>query len=395
MTRLRKVLLCSVLVLGLAACGGDSEGDAGDAEGSAETQTVENNGVELAVPRETHAGAPVEVSWSGPDNNNDYISVAEAGTGDAAYANYTRTRRGSPLTVRVPDTPGNYEIRYVTAENDEVLVRAPITVTDVEATFDAPSEVGAGSPIEVTWTGPDNPNDYVSIAEAGTGDAAYANYTRTRSGNPLTIRAPDTPGRYEIRYVMAQSDRVIGRAPVNVTAVEAAFDVADTLMVDTPVAINWTGPDNPNDYISIAEAGTGDGAYVNYERTRNGNPLTFRMPERPGRYELRYVMDQSDRIIARKPVTVLPLQATLRAPDTVDTGSGIEVGWIGPNGPDDFIAVAAPEAEAGQYESRALSRAGNPATVFAPGTAGAYELRYIWAEEDSVLARQPLTVQQP
>ena len=220
-------------------------------------------------------------------------------------------------------------------------------------------------------------------------------YTRTRSGNPLTIRAPVTPGRYEIRYVMAQSDRVIGRAPVNVTAVEAAFDVADTLMVDTPVAINWTGPDNPNDYISIAEAGTGDGAYVNYERTRNGNPLTFRMPERPGRYELRYVMDQSDRIIARKPVTVLPLQATLRAPDTVDTGSGIEVGWIGPNGPDDFIAVAAPEAEAGQYESRALSRAGNPATVFAPGTAGAYELRYIWAEEDSVLARQPLTVQQP
>ena len=102
MTRLRKVLLCSVLVPGLAACGGGSEGDAGDAEGSAETQTVENNGVELTVPRETHAGAPVEVSWSGPDNSSDYISVAEAGTGNAAYANYTRTRRGNPLTVQKP-----------------------------------------------------------------------------------------------------------------------------------------------------------------------------------------------------------------------------------------------------------------------------------------------------
>ena len=81
-------------------------------------------------------------------------------------------------------------------------------------------------------------------------------------------------------------------------------------------------------------------------------------------------------------------------PDTIDAGSGTEVQWTGPNGPDDFIAVAAPEAEADQYESRALSRAGNPATVFAPGEAGTYELRYIWAEEDSILARQPLTVQQ-
>lgn len=395
MMRLWNVLLCGVLVLSLAACGGGSDGDTGEAEGSAEMQTVENNGVQLEVPREVSAGAPVEVTWSGPDENNDYISVAEAGTDDDAYANYTRTRRGNPLTVRVPDTPGNYEIRYVAAENDEVLARAPLTVADVEATLDVPADIGAGAPIEIRWTGPDNPNDYISIAEQGTNDDAYADYTRTRRGNPLTVRAPDTPGSYEIRYVMAQSDRVIARSPVNVTTVEASFDVADTLMVDTPTEVNWTGPGNPNDYISIAEQGSEDGSYVNYTRTRQGNPLTIRTPERPGRYELRYVMAQSDRVIARKPLTIMPLQAILRAPDTVDAGSGIEVRWIGPNGPDDFIAVATPDAGPGQYESRALSRAGNPANVFAPGNPGTYELRYVWAEEDSILARRALTVQQP
>ncbi len=386
-------LISVVLVLILAACGGGSEGDTNAAGPSAEIQTVENNGVQLEVPREVSAGAPVEVTWSGPDNNNDYISVAEQGADDDAYVDYTRTRNGSPLTVRVPDTPGDYEIRYVAAENDEVVARAPLTVAEVESTLDAPSEIGAGAPIEVTWTGPDNPNDYISIAEQGTDDDAYADYTRTRNGSPLTVRAPDTPGRYEIRYVMAQSDRVIARSPVNVTAVEASFDVADTLMVDTPVELNWSGPDNPNDYISIAERGSDDGSYVNYERTRNGNPLTIRTPEQPGQYELRYVMDQSDRVIARKALTVMPLQAILRAPDTASAGSGIEVRWVGPNGPDDFIAVATPDAPADQYESRALSRAGSPATVFAPGKAGPYELRYIWAEEDSVLARQALTVQ--
>lgn len=383
-------LVCGLFVFGFAACGG---GDDSDGTTTASTQTVEENGARLEVPREVSAGAPVEVTWSGPDNDNDYISVAEQGSDDDAYVDYTRTRNGSPLTVRVPDTPGDYEIRYVTAENDEVLVRAPITVTEVEATLDVPAEIGAGAPIEVTWTGPDNPNDYISIAEQGTDDDAYADYTRTRDGSPLTVRAPDTPGRYEIRYVMAQSDRVIARSPVNVTAVEAQFDVADTLMVDTPVQINWTGPDNPNDYISIAERGSDDGSYANYERTRNGNPLAIRTPDRPGQYELRYVMAQSDRVIARKPLTIMPLQAMLRAPDTASTGSGIEVGWVGPNGPDDFIAVATPDAPADQYESRALSRAGNPATVFAPGEAGTYELRYVWAEEDSILARQALTVQ--
>jgi Ca-activated chloride channel family protein len=193
---------------------------------------------------------------------------------------------------------------------------------------------------------------------------------------------------------MAQSDRVIARSDVQVTSVSASFDVPDTLMVDTPVDINWEGPNNPSDYVSLAERGAPDGAYVTYTRTRQGDPLTIRTPETPGQYELRYVMAQSDRVIARKPIVVLPLQARLRAPDSAAAGTGVKVSWIGPNGPDDFIAVATPEASATDYESRALSRAGTPATVFAPSTPGPYELRYVWAEEDSVLTRTPLTVTQ-
>jgi Ca-activated chloride channel family protein len=163
-------------------------------------------------------------------------------------------------------------------------------------------------------------------------------------------------------------------------------------MVNTPVEIDWSGPDNPDDYVSIAERGTPDGDNVNYTYTRNGNPLTLRTPERPGQYELRYVMAQNDRVVARKPTTVLPLQARLRAPDSVTAGTGLEVSWIGPNGPDDFIAVAAPDAGPTDYESRALSRAGSPASVFAPSSSGNYVLRYVWAEKDSVLTERSLTV---
>lgn len=389
MRHLLLLLVCSSLLIGLAACGGGDSNDSGD---TSDLQTVENNGVRLELPSTVKAGSPFEVTWEGPDNSDDYVSIAEEGTDDGDYVTYTRTRRGSPLTIRPPDTPGAFEVRYVADENNEVLARAPLTVEDVSASLQAPSKIGAGSPIEITWNGPNNPDDYITIAEKGTDDDAYANYTRTRRGNPLTVRAPDTPGAYELRYVMDQSDRVIANRDVQVTSVSASFDVPDTLMVNTPVEIPWKGPDNPDDYISIAERGTPDDAYVNYTRTRRGQPLTIRTPETPGQYELRYVMDQSDRVIARTPLVILPLQARLRAPDSVAAGTGLDVSWIGPNGPDDFIAVATPDAPAPDYESRALSRAGTPATVFAPNEPGTYELRYVWAEEDSVLTSTPLRV---
>lgn len=90
-----------------------------------------------------------------------------------------------------------------------------------------------------------------------------------------------------------------------------------------------------------------------------------------------------------------PSLASLDAPDTVTPRREIKVEWRGPNGPDDFIALASPDAGPTEYESRALSRAGSPAALFAPATLGTYELRYVWAERDSVLIRRQLSVREP
>lgn len=298
-------MACGLLLAALPACGGGDGGDAGDAD--ADTQTVEANGARLEVARTSPAGSPVEVTWSGPDESGDYISIAAEGA------------------------PGG----------------------------------------------------------------STEDWTRTRNGSPLTVRPPDTPGAFEVRYVMGQSDRVIARSELEVTPVEASLESPDTLMVDTPVEIAWSGPANPGDYIAWAERGTPGGSTVNWTRTNQGSPLSLRTPEHPGRYELRYVMGQADRVLTRKTVTVLPLQARLDAPDTVPAGRQVEVSWLGPNGPDDFVALAVPDAAAGEYESRALTRAGDPAAVFAPSAAGTYELRYVWMEADSVLTRRTLVVAEP
>ncbi|HSR69877.1 MAG TPA: hypothetical protein VLU25_18255 [Acidobacteriota bacterium] len=412
MTKLRVVFLLIAAVLLLTACGGgepaeeaEAGGDAATsgqegsqdpsetpAEAPAEVETVKTEGetATLETPAEAPAGSAIQVSWTGPDEKNDYITVVEKGAAQGTHQDYTYTRRGSPLELRVSETPGEYEVRYVSNASKETLVSAPLTVTAVEATLEAPEQVGAGATFEVTWTGPDNHNDYITVVPADADEGAHEDYTYTRRGSPLEIRAAETPGDYEVRYVMAQSKRTLASIPIEVTAVEASLSAPEESMVEVPVEVTWTGPDNRNDYIAIVESGSPEGTSGQYTYTRRGNPLTVRGPETPGQYEIRYVLSQSKRTLASRPLLVKPISASLDAPEKAAPGATVEVSWTGPDDQGDFIAIAKPDAEANSYESRALSSAGNPATLFAPSEPGQYQIRYVRKRE--VLATRNLEV---
>lgn len=380
-------------LLGLAACGGSpEETDAAQGDAPVATRTVESSSARLEVPTEVPAGASFETAWTGPDGEDDYVTIVEAGAEQGTYQNYTYTREGSPLSLRAPDTPGAYEIRYVDGETKETHVGAPVTVTEVNARLQAPEEVQEGGTLDVEWNGPANEGDYLTIVEQGAERGTYLDYAYTKQGSPLSLTAPETAGPHEVRYVMDQSKRILARAPVRVTPASAELQAPDTMMIDTGVEINWTGPDNEDDYITVVEKGAPQGSYLAYTYTREGSPLVVNVPETPGRYELRYVMGQSKRILARAPLTVMPLSARLQAPADTTAGASLRIRWQGPNHPKDFIAIAREGAPSDAYESRALSRAGHPAALFAPSAPGTYEVRYVMAAEDSILATAPLHV---
>ena len=120
--------------------------------------------------------------------------------------------------------------------------------------------------------------------------------------------------------------------------------------------------------------------------------MTVASPEKPGVYEVRYVMAQSKKILASQKITIKPLSASLEAPQQTAVNASLAVSWTGPNNPQDFIAIAQPGAAVNSYESRAYSRAGNPATLFTPGTSGQYELRYVLAKSSQILAVRPIQV---
>ena len=170
--------------------------------------------VELTPPESVEGGREFEVAWSGPDGPRDYVTVVPVGSAEGFYESFFYTDLGSPGILVAPVVVDTHEVRYVTGQG-ETLGSVEISVTPLVVTLQAPEEVNAGSSFQVTWTGPDGPSDYITIAPAGSPVGSYLDYKYVNSGSPLSLTAPDQPGDYEIRYVSERvPDLIFGYIPL-------------------------------------------------------------------------------------------------------------------------------------------------------------------------------------
>ncbi len=97
---------------------------------------------------------------------------------------------------------------------------------------------------------------------------------------------PDTPGVYELRYQFGEGGRILATRPIEVVAVEVSLTAPDTAPIGSVVDVEWIGPDEDRDYISVADPDEKT-RYIRYGYTRHGTPAEVRMPDTPGTYELR------------------------------------------------------------------------------------------------------------
>ena len=344
-------------------------------------------GATLIAPDSAPAGSEIEVSWEGPDYQNDFIAISEADD-DRGYVNTTYTREGSPLTLTMPVEPGSYEIRYITAQDRQILGRRAIEVTPVTAGITAPDSAEAGSTVEVAWTGPGYERDFIGVGPADE-DNRYLNYTYTREGSPLELVMPVEPGSYEIRYYVNQDRTVIASHAIEITAIAAAITAPGSAEAGSTIEVAWTGPDYDRDFVAIGPVG--EDRYINYVYTRNGTPIDLLMPAEPGDYEIRYYVNQDRSVIAAVPITITSVAAGLQAPDSAVAGSTIEVAWTGPDYDRDFIAVSAVGVD-NRYENYTYTRDGSPLELVMPTSPGDYEIRYYVDQDRTVLAVRPITV---
>ena len=168
----------------------------------------------LLAPETVIAGTEFEVAWNGPDGPGDYVTIVAQGATKWTNEPYFYTASGgNPATLQAPIEDGAYEIWYVLGAAETIEARVPIVVTAFSASVDGPDEASKGSSVDVTWTGPDGPGDYITFAPVGSPEGTYLAYCYTYVGSPCAITAPDDAGPFEIRYV-TQAGKTLASAPI-------------------------------------------------------------------------------------------------------------------------------------------------------------------------------------
>ncbi|MFT3829909.1 MAG: VWA domain-containing protein [Opitutaceae bacterium] len=351
--------------------------------------------VTLSAPERITAGAVVPIEWKGPANTGDYLTIVPPKAPDGEYAAYDSARAGTVAQVTAPITAGEAEIRYMSGQGHRVLARRALMIVAAEVTLTAPAEAEAGTVVPIEWTGPGNAGDYLTIVRRTAPDGKYENYDAARAGTVAQVTAPIEPGEYEVRYVTGQGAKVLARRPIAIVAAAITLTAPEEAKAGGVVPIDWTGPGNSGDYLTIVPAAAADGKYANYDGARKGQPAHVTAPLEPGDGEIRYMTGQGAKVLARRSIRIVATPITLMAPERAAPGATVEIGWTGPDNSGDYLTIVPATAPAGTYAAYAYTRAGSPVRVVAPAKAGPCEVRYISGQGAKTLARRAIVVEAP
>jgi len=257
----------------------------------------------LEAPAEVENGTSVEFGFTGTVLPGDHIAIALEGSDPADYELCVPVTGIGPITVTAPAVAGNYAVRYL-SRRGRVLARTGIGVFEILATLGGPSEIGPGEEFNVHWTGPDEEQDFLSIAAADQDDRTYRSFALTADGSPALLTAPKAPGSYELRYVRASDGEVLARHQLSVVAEEISLEAPAIVEAGTRFEVKWTGTAGEGDFLAVASAGSGAKKPFDWTYANLGSPVTLAAPFEPGQYVVRYVSGATRKVVARKTIRV-------------------------------------------------------------------------------------------
>lgn len=346
----------------------------------------------LSAPGQANADSPLTIKLEGVDNPRDFVTIVSASAGEGYYNDYEYTGKGNSVELFAPLELGDYEIRWLAADSPYATrARQALKVVAVSASVTASASAAIASAISIEWQGPNHPLDFITLVPVDSAEGNYDAYTYTSKGNPLTITAPAQPGNYEIRYLSGRGYKTLGRTAISITDSSASVQFTSPARIGQQLSVQWSGPANPREYITVVKAGSGERVYAQYTYVEKGNPLQLQLPDVAGEYEVRYVTADADRVLARAPLTIEAVAASVEGPSIAAARSLIQVRWSGPNNPQDYIAITAPGKPADYFHYGYTAR-GNPVTVEVPKQPGTYDIHYLTAQSNQSLAHTTLTV---
>ena len=169
----------------------------------------------LQLPAEIAAGATLSIGLERSGRAGRLHQHRQAGNAGYQLRSVCLSDAGQPgIGIKAPSRRATTWCATTSLAGYVVIASAQLKVTDVAATLEPAPTVGVGGDLTITWTGPKQPSDFISIDKPGAPDTTYGPYAYATQGSPAKIRAPDAPGDYVVRYHMAGGYRVIGSAPV-------------------------------------------------------------------------------------------------------------------------------------------------------------------------------------
>ncbi len=249
----------------------------------------------------------------------------------------------------------------------------PLLAADVALV--APGRAPANSHFEISWQGEVRKGDVITFGTEAAKPKPYMSRVYPTKADSGTLRAPEVAGLYTIVYV--RGDVVLASVAFEATALTATLDAPDSVAANAEFEVEWTGPANQGDVITI---GTVTGRPIPYKSraytAKSGPTVKLRTPEKPGDYSVVY---SSGRIVvAHIPLRVTGLEATIVVPAEVRAESDFEVKWTGPDNPGDRLAVYEADGGIRPYTSRAYTNgSGGLVMLTAPAKPGRHSVAYV------------------
>ncbi|PWK59616.1 vWA domain-containing protein [Roseicyclus mahoneyensis] len=164
------------------------------------------------------AGFTYTITWNGTAGPTDQLGFVPQGETRAPASSSFGTINTSgpgvarnPVTRTAPATPGLYDL-IIRSTSGEVIARQEIEVVPPSMGFDPIGSVEPGSRVRFTFRAPERGEERIVIADLDQPVNEHQRhswaFSLSRNGT-VTLRVPDVPGEYELRYLNRERTEVM------------------------------------------------------------------------------------------------------------------------------------------------------------------------------------------
>ena len=365
---------------------------------SSQIEVIETE-ITLTGPARITAGAVFDFGWNTSINSADFITIVPMGADAGTVHNHIRVQDNSKGRLTAPGTPGLYELRYVLEEGRSTISSLQIEVVEAQVNLTSQAQVTTGAVFDFGWNTSINSADFITIVPMGADAGTVHNHIRVQDNSEGRLTAPGTPGLYELRYVLEEGRRT--RASVQVEVIEAEIGMSGpgTVRAGTNVDVTWSSTINVADFITIVPLGADAGTVRTHIRAGEVTQGRMTAPDEPGMYELRYVLEEGRRTLARAPLEVVEVDAPLddgaglNVPSTASPGETITVSWtLQSDSADQRIALARKYQPEFSWVSVQSVGDDSAMQVTMPDETGIYEIRFLDVAGGALLGRSVVEV---